>query len=73
MNTLEFMDSNPEIRVYNSSPAKYARIAKQVELCMAHGRKRCAGGECDEAPCLRHGRTARVVSRYMRLRGLVDR
>jgi hypothetical protein len=70
MNTLEFMESNPEIRVYNSGRGNYARIANQVDLCMAHGRKRCAGGECDEdVSCMRHGRTARLVSRYMRLKG----
>jgi hypothetical protein len=68
MNTLDFMQTDPEMRVYNKSPRKYASIALQVDLCMAHSRRPCAGGECDEDPCPRHQRTPQVVSRYLRLK-----
>lgn len=52
-----------------TDPAKYPRIAENVDKAMAHSRKKCLGEDCDDgAPCRRHGRTAEIVNRWRRMK-----
>lgn len=54
---------------YFYARGRYGSTARLVDLCMAHQRKRCLGGECDDTGhCERHARTVRVAERLVRMR-----
>lgn len=69
MNTLDYMKTDPQMRVYNEHRESYAHIANLIDICEAHFHRPCAGGECDMGdPCPRHARTPGVAERYLRLK-----
>ena len=65
--------SDYEQRLLDQQPVRrqldYGKIARQVDIAMAHQHRPCLGGECSdpESPrCRRHENTTDVVKRYLR-------